>query len=158
MLCNLFLKRALILFWGIWWFIAFLTDVIGGLYHLQIITTSWFPNTNYLFLVESLQKYYAPAWLPAILYAGIILLSGISTALFISAVINFRKPSWLSHASTAFIFSICYWLIFFLADQLLMNFSLEENHMVQGGFELLCYLAICLLPHQSKPAAIVNRP
>ena len=29
-----------------------------------------------------------------------------------------------------------------------MNFQLEQNHMVQGGFQLLTFLALHLLPDE----------
>lgn len=61
-----------------------------------------------------------------------------------------KKPLCLNRVNLAFIFSLSFWLLFFLADQLIMNFDLEENHMVQGGFELLCYMLINIVP-DNKP-------
>ena len=61
---------------------------------------------------------------------------------------KYTKDKWYTNVNMAFIFSMVYWMLFFLADQIVMNYDLEQNHMVQGGFELLSYLAIHLLPDE----------
>ncbi len=45
------------------------------------------------------------------------------------------------------VFWALWWtLAFFISDQVVMMFDLEENHMVQGGFQLLTFIAIAYLP------------
>jgi hypothetical protein len=141
-------KKIIILFWALWWLIALWTDIVGGLAHIGILTASWAPDTNYPFLVESLKMYHVPEWLPAVFFIGILLWSCLSTLLFCWASLGLHKDKhiWMKRAEIAFIVSICYWLAFFLADQVVMKFDLEQNHMVQGGFQLLCFLALYLLP------------
>jgi hypothetical protein len=141
-------KRLLVAFWWLWWLIAFLTDFLGGLKELGVITAAWLPHTNYPFLAKSLAPYDAPVWLPPVLFAGIVLWSFLSTVLFTVAMCTPRQPEmrWRHRVDTAFIVSLGLWLAFFIADQVVMKFDLEENHMVQGGFELLCLMAIRLLP------------
>ncbi|MEP3278328.1 MAG: hypothetical protein ABJN26_00090 [Stappiaceae bacterium] len=46
---------------------------------------------------------------------------------------------------SAFIISLGLWFAFFLADQIFLKFDLEQNHMVQGGFQLLCFFALYVL-------------
>ena len=147
-----FFKKSIILFWTIWWLIALWTDVVGGLAHLNILDTSWAVDTNYPGLVQSLAMYHVPEWLPPCLFFGIILWSALSSALYIWASISLFKentPIWKERAQWAFIVSLNYWFAFFLADQMVMKFALEENHMVQGGFQLLTYMAIYLLPDEA---------
>ncbi len=146
---NLLFKYTIVLFWCIWWLIAFWTDIIGAAAHLKILRASWAPDTNYPFLTQSLQMYNVPAWVPTFFYIGIIILSGICFVLFLRACCykyNQNQAIWLERVNIAFIISTIYWLLFFLADQAVMKFDLEENHMVQGGFGLLCYLAVHILP------------
>ncbi|MCC2624401.1 MAG: Uncharacterized protein K0R14_274 [Burkholderiales bacterium] len=146
---NLTFKYIIVLFWCIWWLLAFWRDVVGAAAHLQILQANWAPDVNYPFLVQSLQMYNVYTWVPAFFYIGIIILSGICFLLFFRASCykyNKKKADWLKHVNIAFIVSTVYWLLFFLADQVVMKFDLEENHMVQGGFSLLCYLAIYILP------------
>ena len=45
------------------------------------------------------------------------------------------------------VFWALWWtLAFFISDQVVMMFDLEQNHMVQGGFQLLTFMAIHFLP------------
>lgn len=145
---NLLFKKIIIVFWTIWWLIAFWTDLVGGLAHLGYLHASWAPDTNYPGLVKSLVMYHVPMWVPLLFFIGILVWSLLSTLFFIYATIGLHqpKPIWLARARLAFIISLTYWLAFFLADQTVMKFDLEENHMVQGGFQLLTFFAMYLLP------------
>ena len=140
-------KRVLVAFWAIWWLIAFLSDVAGGLKELGLITANWLPHTSYPTLVEGLASYSAPGWLAPFLFVGIICWSFLSAVLLTVAALTPIQPwpRWQRRVDSAFIVSLSLWLAFFLADQIIMKFGLEENHMVQGGFQLLCLLAIHLL-------------
>ncbi len=148
---NLYLKQVIVIFWCLWWLVALWTDIIGALAHIGLVKGSWAPDANFPFLVKSLQMYHVPISVCVILYVGIVFMSLLSCIFWINAALitptrNYTK--WFDRANLAFIVSISYWLIFFIMDQLIMNFDLEQNHMVQGGFELLCYLAIHLLPNE----------
>lgn len=147
-LTNEIFKKTVIVFWTLWWLIAFWTDVVGALTHFGQLTASWAPDTNYPFLADSLKMYNVPEWLVTTLFAGIILWSLIATLTFCWASLGLHKSHavWMRRAQVAFIVSLTYWLAFFLADQLVMKFDLEENHMVQGGFQLLTFLGLYLLP------------
>ncbi len=143
-------KRLLVWFWAVWWLLAFLTDALGGLKQIGLVAAAWLPHTNYPFLVSSLAPYAVPTWVPAFLFVGIIAWSFLSTVLLGLAAVTPRAPEdrWRRRVDTGFIVSLGLWLAFFIADQIVMNFDLEENHMVQGGFQLLCYMAIRLLPDE----------
>ncbi len=148
---NLLFKKVIVFFWAIWWLIALWTDIVGGLSHLGWLNASWALDTNYPFLVSSLKMYNVPSWLPALLFIGILLWSMLATLAFFWASVGLGKKReiWMQRAKVAFIISLTYWLAFFLADQIVMKFDLEQNHMVQGGFELLSYLALFILPNES---------
>lgn len=145
---NTFFKKNLIIFWAFWWLIALWTDVVGGLAHLGFLIESWAPDTNYSSLVQSLKIYNVPESLPPILFMLILAGSTLSSLSFIWACLALRKEKhiWMARARTAFILSIGFWLAFFIADVIVMRFDLVENHMVQGGFELLCFFALYVLP------------
>jgi hypothetical protein len=146
-------KRAILLFWALWWLLAFLTDALGGLTEIGAIAAAWLPHSNYPGLVQSLAPYHPPGWLPPFLFVGIIAWSLLSTVLFALAASTPRQPAerWRRRSNAAFIVSLGLWLAFFLADQVVMKFDLEENHMVQGGFQLLTFLAVHLLPEDRSP-------
>ena len=56
------------------------------------------------------------------------------------------EQSWRERVNAAFIISLGLWFAFFISDQVVMMFDLEQNHMVQGGFQLLTFMAIHFLP------------
>ncbi|KTD66351.1 hypothetical protein [Legionella spiritensis] len=145
----LLFKKIIVIFWCLWWFIALWTDVVGALAHAGFLVKSWAPDTNYPFLVDSLKMYSAPAWVPVVCITGIILWSLFSALAFLWACMGIKQsaPNRMRRIDAAFIISLSFWLAFFLADQLVVKFDLEENHMVQGGFELLTYLALYILPN-----------
>jgi hypothetical protein len=145
-------KKIIIVFWTIWWLIALWTDGVGGFAHLGLLHQTWAPDSNYPFLADSLKMYHAPNWLITVFFIGIIAWSLISSIVFVVATCSLGKPTevWMRRANIAFIVTLTYWLAFFLADQMVMKFDLEENHMVQGGFQLLSYLTLYLLPSTRK--------
>jgi hypothetical protein len=145
---NDLFKKIIILFWALWWLIAFWTDIVGALAHMGWLVAAWAPDTNYPFLAESLKMYSVPVWLVDILFAGIIAWSLLSTLAFCWAAVslNGKKEVWMQRAKIAFNISLTFWMAFFLADQVTMKFDLEQNHMVQGGFELLTFLTLYILP------------
>lgn len=141
-------KKLLIIGWMLWWAIAFLTDFLGGLKQLGLVHYDWVYNGNYPFLVECLTMYHVPSWIPIFLYSGIIFWLFLSTIAFIYACAGLRKDpvTWKKRASVAFMISILLWVAFFLGDQIVMKFDLEENHMVQASMEFISYLSLFLLP------------
>jgi hypothetical protein len=98
--------------------------------------------------VNTLKLYPIPTWLPVLFFIGILFWLLLSALAFLWACLSLHKQAdiWMSRARVAFIISLSFWLAFFLADQMVFKFDLEENHMVQGGFELLCFFALYLLP------------
>jgi hypothetical protein len=143
-----FFKRIIVVFWALWWMLAFLTDFLGGLYSLNVFTEPWVPHSNYPALVTSLAQYDAPSWLPSLFFVGIIAWSLLSALAFVVAALTPRQPSqrWRERVNAAFIISLGLWFAFFISDQVVMMFDLEQNHMVQGGFQLLTFMAIHFLP------------
>ena len=155
LISNRLFKQIIVGFWAIWWFIAFITDLLGGLIHLNFFHLSWLTDGNYLFLVQSLSLFHPAEWITALFYIGIILWSGLCFVLFTWAALSdsSNQQRWLNRANMAFIVSLTFWLAFFIMDQIILKFDLEANHMVQGGFELLTYLSLYILPDKAKKLA-----
>ena len=140
MLITMFgFKRMLVGFWALWWLEAFFTDFLGALYEIGVFTEVWLPHSNYPALVNSLAQYDAPIWLPGAFFVGIITWSLVSAGAFIVAALTPVVPvqRWWSRVNSAFFISTGLWLAFFLSDQVVMMFDLEQNHMVQGGFSVV---------------------
>ena len=145
-------KKTIIVFWALWWSIAFITDFNSGLNHMGLTHISWASTSNYTSIVNSVAFISTNKWISVFLYSGIIVWLFVSaTAFIIASFYIVTKPksaitkSWVNRA---FIISLTLWLMFFLADQIIMNFNLAQNHMVQGGFELLTYLTFSILTNR----------
>lgn len=149
-------KKLLIIFWGVWWLSALWTDVVGGLAYLNWLHADWAPSKNYPFLVESLQMYHLNHLVPALFFLGIIAWMSLICALYIVAIalMWIKKPFWqVTHL--AFAVSLGLWMAFFVADQLIMNYDLEANHMIQAGFQLICWIfLLASFSQQSQEAKI----
>jgi hypothetical protein len=103
---NLTFKYIIVLFWCLWWLAAFWADLICAAAHLKILHASWAPDNNYPFLVQSLQIYNLPPWVPVFLFTGINILSGTSFVLFLRASCykyDKDKIGWLKRVNFAFI-------------------------------------------------------
>lgn len=148
---NLFFKKCLVIFWCAFWCVTFLTDFGGALTLLGWVHKSWLFADNYTNLVDALKIYSPVHAIVVALFVGILLWSLLSTSLFIRATASLCQPKtvWFPKAQLAFIVTMLFWLSFFVADTIVYKFGLLENHMVQGGFELLCYLALYALPDES---------
>lgn len=135
--------------WALWWLIALWTDLTGALAHIGLLHAPWAQDTNYPFLVKSLEIYPLNRYVPPFLFFCIQIGSSTSSFLFFRASIGHAdKTKWLQRIDHAFIFSLTFWFIFLIADQCIMNFDLEANHMIQAGFELLTYLLIRQSPQE----------
>lgn len=139
--------RFLPVYWMLWWGSALWTDVTGALKVLGWLDAKWAFADNYKFLVKSLQLYPIPHWLPAIFLVSIIIWIAVATASFAIAVYYQikQRPQWQEWTSYAFIVSLGLWMAFFIADQMIMNFDLEQNHMVQASFEMLCFIFFVMI-------------
>ena len=141
-----FFKKISVVFWLLWWVTTLWTDIIGYIVYFYGFRASWASAGNFLFLVRSLKKYSVPFIVDKLLYIGIIFISFIVFIMFLYATIKITSREWLKYANIAFIFALLYWMLFFISDQIVMNFVLEANHMIQASFMLLNFIVINLLP------------
>ncbi len=87
-----FFKKFLIIFWALWWFVAFITDILDVIQRFGFVHYSWIYSDNYPFLVKALALYNAPQWVPLFFFAIIIIGSLISSIVFTRAVLLLEKP------------------------------------------------------------------
>src|SRR4051812_13809660 len=77
------LKRSLLAFWAVWLTVVFLTNLADAGKALGLLGESWaFASGNYRFLTETTARYATPAWLNAVLFAGVIAWEGLAAVLF----------------------------------------------------------------------------
>ncbi len=78
-----FLKRSLLFFWAVWFTVVTATNACDALKELGLLGLGWqFASGNFAFLVETTARYDVPAWLNAILFAGVIAWEATAAAMF----------------------------------------------------------------------------
>lgn len=144
---NALFKKTIIVFWAIWWLIILWTDSVSAAAHLGVLNASWAPD-KYTYFASTLNMYHVPAWFPAFLYVCILIWAFFTVITFMWACfsLNKNKTVWLYRANIAFIISLVFWFAFLIADQIIMRYDIEQIHIVQGGFQLLSFLSLYLLP------------
>lgn len=145
-------KRLIVVTWALWWVIAFLTDFLGAMQDLGWFGLVWLQTGNYPAIVQAIGPFGAPSWLAITLFAGVIVWSFLS-ALFLSvAAIMPARPGryWMAWVNAGFIISLAEWFAFLIADQIVQEYDLEGNHMEQAGVQLLCFIALHLLPDERE--------
>jgi hypothetical protein len=141
------MKRALLLFWAAWLSLVFTTNVLDGAKALGVLGESWaFASGNYAFLARTTARYGTPAWLNAVLFAGVVSWEGLAAGLFWLAwrALAHRRGRRLSHA--AFAAGLSLWGAFILADEVFVAFAVEGTHWRLFTAQLATLLAVELLP------------
>jgi hypothetical protein len=126
-----FLKLALLLFWALWFSIVFLTNTFSAMKAAGRLPESWkFASDNYALVVKAVSRYRAPAWLPRLLFAGVVAWQLAAAALFWHALASSGAAGVLDMAAVnaAFAAGILLWAAFMLADELTLKYAMEQPH------------------------------
>lgn len=144
--CSIWLlQRMLVIFWALWWTVAFATDVLGVLQHVH-----WIPGTmfdgNYALVKKGFGNYVSSDIVP-VLGFGFLLFWEFLCAVFLvrASLLSFNEEKWFSATMTAFIISIAMWMIYFVGDQILLLFDIETGDMPQAGLQFISLIMILLL-------------
>lgn len=124
-------KLALLLFWGAWFAIVFLTNLFGALKALGIVGEDWrFASRNYEAIVKATARYQPAHWVPGALFGIVILWQLNAAALFAWATKASLQAGAidLGAASYAFFAGIALWAAFMLADEITLEYEFERTH------------------------------
>lgn len=146
----LLLKRVVLLFWAIWLSVVFFSNLADAGKALGLLGESWpFASGNWKLLQETTARYRTPAFLNAILFAGVILWEGVAAMLFWWAGWSFRgRRSARKTVYMAFTTSVLLWGSFLVADEIFIAFPLESTHLRLFVAHLVTLLAVDLLPDE----------
>jgi len=143
------LKVVLVLFWGAWFAVVFLTNLFGAMKSFGMLPPSWkFASKNYDAVVKATSIYRPASWVPRILFVGVVLWQLIAAALYLWAF----AVSVAAHAivagpvNAAFGTGIALWAAFMLADEITIKYGYEQSHELLFMAQLVTLLAIYLLP------------
>jgi hypothetical protein len=147
------LKRTLLAGWAAWLTVVFATNALDGLKALGLTEEGWaFASGNYRFLTETTARYSTPAWLNAVLFAGVITWEAAAAVLFWLAWWTYRGRGARNTAVlyAAFTVGLSLWLAFALADEVFIAYQVEAAHLRLFTAQLVTLLAVELLP-EARP-------
>jgi hypothetical protein len=118
-----FLKLALLFFWALWFSIVFLTNVFSALKAAGRLPPGWkFASKNYEMVAKAVSLYRAPAWVPRLLFLGVITWQLGAAALFWYSLAD------VTVAYAAFSAGILLFAAFMIADELTLKYAMEQPH------------------------------
>jgi hypothetical protein len=143
------LKLALLLFWAAWFAVVFLANAFGVLKAMGALPRSWpFASTNYQAVVKATAMYRPPAWVPSMLFAGVL-----AWQLAVAALFAWAAGAWLLEGrlewravNLAFGGGIALWGAFMLADEIVLKYEFERTHELLFIAQLASLIAMHALP------------
>jgi hypothetical protein len=142
------LKRGLLVFWAAYLSLVFATNLLDGAKALGLLEPQWsFASGNYAFVTKTTALHGTPAWVNAVLFAGVIVWEGIAAALFWRAAWCYRgRETGRAGAYTASAVGLSLWAAFVLADEVFIAYQVEATHWRLFVAQLVTLLAVELLP------------
>ena len=143
------LKLGLLLFWAAWFCIVFLTNLFSGLKAAAMLPASWkFASKNYDAVVKAVSLYRAPAWVPKLLFAAVVIWQFAAASLYVVAFASSYASGVLQagFVNAAFTVGISLWAAFMLADEITIKYGYEQSHELLFMAQLVSLGAIYLLP------------
>ena len=144
----LFLKLAILAFWAAWFTIVLATNLFGALRAAGRLPAEWkFASKNYELVVKAVSLYEAPAWVPRLLFAGVMAWQLGTAALFWYALASSCAEGVLDMAAVnaACGAGILLWAAFMVADEITLKYAMEQPHELLFIAQLASLLAMHLI-------------
>jgi len=120
------------------------------MWHFGWITWGWTYHENFPCIVQCFARYGTPQWLEVGIFVFVNISLIVVTALFLRALITPTSDydRWFIRVNQAFIAGLVVWYGFYMGDQIVFRWDLEENHLATGGVTFISYLALHILPNR----------
>ena len=148
------IKAGLLLFWALWFTLAFSTnffDLLKALHHLPI---SWqFNSGNYQAVAQVISRYHGSSTLLNTLFVLDITAQLLIAIAFWVTFIRYitQKPNYFAWINLTFGISVALWAVFILIEEIFIAYQFETTHIRLLVFELISLLSIHLLADQKQP-------
>ena|SRR3990167_6013619 len=150
-----YFKLGTLLFWGIWFSIAFSTNIADFFITTNTHLASSFRSGNYNALEKVIVIHNTPHYFLNILFSLDIFAQGLSAILFFIAVFCLWKHVYVWQAiNIAFNVSMSLWAVFLIMEELFIAYSYEATHIRLFMFEMISLLALHLLPHPTSESTL----
>jgi len=127
----LFLKLAILAFWGTWFTVVFATNLFGALKAAGKLPPGWkFASKNYDLVVKAVSLYEAPAWVPRLLFGGVMAWQLGAAWLFWYALASSGAAGVpdMAAVNAACGAGILLWAAFMIADEITLKYAMEQPH------------------------------
>ena len=125
------IKLGLLFFWAAWFSIVFATNALSALKASGRLQPSWrFASKNYEMVCKAVSIYSPPAWVPRLLFVGVLAWQLAAALIFWVALATSGGAGVIEMAVTnaAFATGIFLWAAFMLADELTIKYAMEQPH------------------------------
>lgn len=146
------LKTGLVIFWAMWFSMATLTNFMDLLTHLSLLPEHFsFASHNENLMKGIMSLYHLPDSVVLFAFILIITYEFIITCTFWIAAVGFLKslPSRMALVNRAFTLSIALWAAFMVGEEIFIAYAFEGVHLDLLVAQLICLMAIHLLPSSS---------
>ena len=128
---EVFLNRALLAIWSLWWTVVFTTNLADAAKALGLLGERWaFASGNLHLVIETTARYNPPSWLSGLLFLGVLAWQGTTACLFWRACWWVGREGMGERATRlAFTVGFTLWGAFLIADEICLAYSLEGTHM-----------------------------
>ena len=143
------LKLALLFFWAAWFCVVFLTNLFSGLKAAGFVDAEWkFASGNYAAVAKAVSVYGAPAWVPVLLFGGVVAWQLAAASLYAWAFYASFLAGWISPGAmnAAFAAGIGLWAAFMIADEITIKYAYEQSHELLLVAQLASLVAMHVLP------------
>jgi len=142
-------KLGLLLFWGLWYAIAFFTNVCEMLHALRVFPRTWpFASGNLRDVTQATKTYSGMRWLPRLLFFCVLGFQLLIVCLFGWAVVSSLAAGSIKPdaVNTAFAASLGLWAAFMLADEIFKQYDTEHAHVLFFIAQLVTFVAFQATP------------
>ena len=125
------LKLGLILFWGAWFSIVFLTNAFSAMKAGGMLPPTWrFASKNDEMVAKAVSIYAPPPWVPRFLFLGVMAWQLLAAALFWYALASSGGAGIvdLDAVNAACGAGIALWAAFMIADEITIKYAMEQPH------------------------------
>jgi hypothetical protein len=136
-----FLKLAILAFWAAWFAIVFLTNLFGALKAAGSLPPEWkFASKNYELVQKAVSIYEPPAWVPRLLFLGVLAWQFLAACLFAWALLASVQVGAIAATPTqvAFGAGILLWAAFMIADEITIKYAMEQPHELLFIAQVAC--------------------
>jgi hypothetical protein len=144
-----YFKLGLIVFWELWYLIAFATNLCESFLALGVLPKTWpFASGNLRGVIQATKTYSASKWLPWLLFSGVLSCQLLAVCLFGWGIISSVSAGSFNSVATnaAFLVGLGLWAAFMLADEILKQYDVEHSHVLFFIAQLVSFVALHVLP------------